>query len=778
MSEMREDALTGNRRYAWLESLKRFLAPVKPIATTITMASVITGIVPLSQEGLITGGPVLMIHGFAITGFMVMMVALSLAEVASSFAGVRGGVVEYVRRLAPPGHPWQRIGPWIAGLLHFLAYTMGVSSVCFSFSLFATAGIQVVQGVTPPRIVTVTIHIVASVLCGAVNAFKIELSLLSMIWHTLGAVIIVITVIAAQRNPPSITWVFTHYENQTGWSNDFYVGFLGLILGGFTLTGYDAPIHTEYNTPDAARKVPQAIIFGVMAVITMGEVLILTLLFAITDLDVVLEAKGTGIAGLEIFLQLLGKGGCMAMLVIFLGTFFFCAQGVLRAASAIGHELATFNVLPRSGYFAKLNKREQPGRVGWLISSISSFVGLLYLFNSTALIALTSAVAIELTLVYTLPPFTRLMFPDPGRTRVPAGPFCLGRWSKPVNILAVTWAGFITIIFCFPTAYPITIETMNYSSCLLVITLAFIFGYWFYSGRHWYGHVLKGELRDKKPDLHPANVDDMAEMPIELDHQNWLTMEQQQKQQSGSQGQTGSNKENNERYGGDGHGAYDSLCHAGSKGEALQMANAVPSLGYQQFGDDGTVTTPNTVIDNSSNNDNNNNNNSYETYGDGYCYPINHHQQPWGSVSATAPDVRHQSSQLHELTQQSFPAIVRLPTADSQYFTPTDSEPGRGMLENSGYYYHSQYQPQQPVYGQEDGMTNPVAQQQQQQQQQPQQRQELKHKHGAGVINSRGKAGPQGEDDDNNIVPIREEDFVEIEQWLDHMERDLRECRA
>ncbi|KAG0238732.1 hypothetical protein BGW42_002598 [Actinomortierella wolfii] len=673
MSEMRQDALTGSRRYSWLESLKRFLAPVKPIATTITMASVITGIVPLSQEGLITGGPVLMIHGFAITGFMVMMVALSLAEVASSFAGVRGGVVEYVRRLAPPGHPWQRIGPWIAGLLHFLAY------------------------------------------------------------------------------------------------------------GGFTLTGYDAPIHTEYNTPDAARKVPQAIIFGVMAVITMGEVLILTLLFAITDLDVVLEAKGTGIAGLEIFLQLLGKGGCMAMLVIFLGTFFFCAQGVLRAASAIGHELATFNVLPRSDYFAKLNKREQPGRVGWLISSISSFVGLLYLFNSTALIALTSAVAIELTLVYTLPPFTRLMFPDPGRTRVPAGPFCLGRWSKLVNILAVTWAGFITVIFCFPTAYPITIETMNYSSCLLVITLAFIFGYWFYSGRHWYGHVLKGELRDKKPDLHPANVDDMAEMPIELDHQNWLTMEQQQKQQSGSQGQTGSNKKNNESYGSDGHGAYDSLCHARSKGEALPMTNAVPSLGYQQFGDDGTVNTPNTVIDNSSNNNNNNNNNSYETYGDGYCYPINHHQQPWGSVSATAPDVRHQSSQLHELTQQSFPAIVRLPTADSQYFTPTDSEPGRGMLENSGYYYHSHYQPQQPVYGQEDGMTNPVApqqQQQQQQQQQPQQRQELKHKHGAGVLYGHGKAGPQGEDDDNNIVPIREEDFVEIEQWLDHMERDLRECRA
>ncbi|KAF9160843.1 hypothetical protein DFQ26_005138 [Actinomortierella ambigua] len=451
------------------------------------MASVMTGIVPLTQEGLITGGPALMVFVFALTGALVLMVVLSLAEISSGFPGVKGGLVEYTRRLSPPGHLWQRLAPWVAGWLHFLAYTMGAASVCFSFALFATAGVQIAQGTTPPRIVTVAFHIGAAIFCGIVNAFKIQLSLLSMIWHAVGTVIVLITVIAAQRDPPTITWVFTHFENGTGWTNNVYVCMLGFILGGFTFTGFDGPIHTEYNQPNAARLVPRGILVGFLSVLLMGEVLILTLLFAISDLPSVLEAEETGHAGLEIFYLLLGENGCLWMLVLFLGTFLFCAQGILLVASEIGHELAMLRALPGSAYFEVANQRGQPGRVGWLVTTIAGAVGLLYLVNETALIALTSVVAIELNIVYTLPALTRLIFPDPDHVRCPVGPFSLGRWSRLVDALAVGWAMLATIIFCFPTAYPITVEDMNYACFLLTITLAFIFGYWFYSGRHWYG---------------------------------------------------------------------------------------------------------------------------------------------------------------------------------------------------------------------------------------------------------------------------------------------------
>ncbi|KAF9975276.1 hypothetical protein BGZ73_001126 [Actinomortierella ambigua] len=422
MSEKEEAAVRHESSpLGWLEPLKRFLAPFKSIATTITMASVMTGIIPLTQEGLTSGGPVLMSFGFAVTGLMILMVALSLAEIASGFPGIKGGLVEYTRRLSPQGHLWQRL----------------------------------------------------------------------VIWHAVGTVAVLITVIAAQSDAPSITWVFTHFENQTGWSNN----------GAFTFTGYDGPIHTEYNQPDAARKVPQGILVGFVSALAMGEILILTLLFAISDLPAVLDAEETGVAGLEIFYLLLGDIGCRWILVVFLGTFFFCAQAILLVASEIGHELAMHNVLPWSSYFAVTNKRGQPERVGWVVSGIVAFVGTLYLVNETALIALTSVVAIELNIVYTFPALTRLAFPDPDHTRCPQGPFSLGRWSKVVDTLAVGWTVLATVIFCFPTAYPITSENMNYAIMLLTITFTFIFGLWFYSGRHWYGRPTTQRDNDDDDDI-------------------------------------------------------------------------------------------------------------------------------------------------------------------------------------------------------------------------------------------------------------------------------------
>ncbi|WYZ43570.1 hypothetical protein EsH8_VII_000006 [Colletotrichum jinshuiense] len=43
------------------------------------------------------------------------------------------------------------------------------------------------------------------------------------------------------------------------------------------------------------------------------------------------------------------------------------------------------------------------------------------------------------------------------------GPFQLGRWQKPINIIAIVWTVFISIILFFPPTYPVTAENMNYA---------------------------------------------------------------------------------------------------------------------------------------------------------------------------------------------------------------------------------------------------------------------------------------------------------------------------
>ena len=38
--------------------------------------------------------------------------------------------------------------------------------------------------------------------------------------------------------------------------------------------------------------------------------------------------------------------------------------------------------------------------------------------------------------------------------------YTLGRWGKPVNIIAITWVVFISVVLFFPTTIPITVLNM------------------------------------------------------------------------------------------------------------------------------------------------------------------------------------------------------------------------------------------------------------------------------------------------------------------------------
>ncbi|KAK3844670.1 MAG: amino acid permease-domain-containing protein [Linnemannia gamsii] len=465
-----------------LQRIKRTVAPLQTIATTVTMTSVMTGIVPLAQMTLTSGGPVVMFFGFIFVFLITSTIALSLADIASGFPNVKGGLIEYSRRLAPPR--LRRISSWFVGWLHFAAFVTGCSSCAFAFALFTSAAIQIATGYVTQRWITVLIHIIISILFGAINAYNINIDMISVVWHVVGPIIVLLTVATANRNPPSATWVFTHFENQTGWSSSFYVTLVGFSQGAFTMTGYDAPIHTMYNIKNAAWKVPQGIFSGLIVSFTMGILVILTLLYGIVDINAIINPAISGVSAIEIFVHLVGHFGTTCIILIFLGTFFFCGQGIIKACSQIGHELAVSGAFPKSEYLAKLTPAGQPARMGWVCAGISCSIGMLYLFNTTALQALTSAVAIELNLVYSVPIALRLFYPNP--TLFQPGPFSLGCLRRPIALIAICWSIFGTVIFSFPGIHPITIDNMNYASVLLLSTVGLIMGYWYFSARHWF----------------------------------------------------------------------------------------------------------------------------------------------------------------------------------------------------------------------------------------------------------------------------------------------------
>lgn len=66
------------------------------------------------------------------------------------------------------------------------------------------------------------------------------------------------------------------------------------------------------------------------------------------------------------------------------------------------------------------------------------------------------------------------------------GPFNLGLLSRPVAFVAVAWIGFITIIFCLPTANPVTSKSLNYTVVAVGIIAIFSLSAWVLWARKWF----------------------------------------------------------------------------------------------------------------------------------------------------------------------------------------------------------------------------------------------------------------------------------------------------
>jgi hypothetical protein len=66
------------------------------------------------------------------------------------------------------------------------------------------------------------------------------------------------------------------------------------------------------------------------------------------------------------------------------------------------------------------------------------------------------------------------------------GPWHMGKLSTIVNIWAIIWTAFVSVIFLFPTIRPVTGDNMNYAIVFLIAILIAAMLYWIVSGRKFY----------------------------------------------------------------------------------------------------------------------------------------------------------------------------------------------------------------------------------------------------------------------------------------------------
>jgi amino acid transporter len=124
---------------------------------------------------------------------------------------------------------------------------------------------------------------------------------------------------------------------------------------------------------------------------------------------------------------------------------------------------------------------------------VGAFIlGLPYLWSPVAYAAVTSIATIGLYIAYGIPILLRLRAGD----SFERGPWHLGRWSRPVGVIAVVWIAFIAVLFVLPQTVP-SPTTFNYAIVAVAVVLVGTGVWWFASARNWFaGPRLQGSAAE------------------------------------------------------------------------------------------------------------------------------------------------------------------------------------------------------------------------------------------------------------------------------------------
>ncbi|RKP23475.1 amino acid transporter [Syncephalis pseudoplumigaleata] len=493
-------------RCAASQELKRELTSFNNFSVSFSIVSVLTGLSSMYGFGLAAGGPAMVIWGWCIVVLMTMAVALSMAEICSAYP-TSGGLYFWSARLASPR--WAPFVSWMTGWFNLLGQIASTAAIDFGLALTLSATISIATDFayteTPASVVGIYLGVLA--VHAAINTFAVRgialLNVVSVWWHILGTLVIVISVLVCAEHHPSPSWVFGHFENHTGWDNNGYAALISLLMAQYTLSGYDASANMTEETKRADIAGPVGIIMAVAVSFVIGLFYLIGLNFAIQDYDRLIHSR-TGMAIAQLFLDTMGRTGAVLLLVIVLGAMFFAGNASMTSNSRTIYAFSRDKAVPGHRLWHRIDKRwHSPAYAVWLSASVAGLLGLLYLGNSTAFTAITSLTAIGLYISYGLPIFCRICRPSSTFER---GPFHLGRASYPIGVVACLWITFITVLFVLPSANPVTAENMNYALAVTGAVVIGVGGWWAIRARHWFTGPSFASAEPQSPALDEVTV--------------------------------------------------------------------------------------------------------------------------------------------------------------------------------------------------------------------------------------------------------------------------------
>jgi amino acid transporter len=432
------------RRMGYAQQLLRDMGGFANFALSFSIISVLTGAVTLYGHGLKYGGPLQMLAGWPLVTVMTLSIAASLAELASAYP-TAGALYHWSAILGGRGPGW--FTAWLNTIGQF-AITAGID---YGLAEFLAAMFDW-QGRAPTLLLFSAILFTHAALNHLGVRLVARLNDLSVWVHIAGVAGLVGVLALFAPHQPARFLLQRH--------GGAYELAVGLLLACWTFTGYDASAHVSEETRDPSRNAPWGMVLAVAVSGVAGYAMLLAVTLSIGDLPAALAADNPFIFVLRGSLgPVLGN----ALVYVAMAAMWFCGLSSVTSNSRMLFAFARDGGLPLSPLLASVSPRFRTPHVAVWVSATMAFAVALWSGVYSAMVALST---IALYASYGLP----MLFGLRARDRL-RGPWTLGRWSRPLNRIALLWIAICMVLFVLP---PNQLAGYTFAGCGAVLVL-----YWF-----------------------------------------------------------------------------------------------------------------------------------------------------------------------------------------------------------------------------------------------------------------------------------------------------------
>ncbi|KAG8534400.1 uncharacterized protein KY384_001245 [Bacidia gigantensis] len=227
------------------QELHRNFSPLAMLGLAFAILNSWTALSASLSLSLPSGGPTSVIWGLITAGICNLCLAASLAEFLSAYP-TAGGQYHWVAVIS--WKSWVPILSWITGWVNCAGWVALVATGGLLGSQLIVGAISFYDDSYSPErwhqfLIYVAYNIVAFLINAFMNSSLPYVTKAAFTWSIAGFVIISITVLAcASPTYQSGDFVYRAFINDTGWPDGF-AWLLGLLQGGFGLTGFDAVAH-------------------------------------------------------------------------------------------------------------------------------------------------------------------------------------------------------------------------------------------------------------------------------------------------------------------------------------------------------------------------------------------------------------------------------------------------------------------------------------------------------------------------------------------------------